>query len=317
MALRKNICKRIMKMFPSYPDPQNPHLSEVFKTNEYIYGSDEHQKSIRYSSSFADYNWEYDSKISWMEKYFFPRISPKDLKNKILLDLGSYTGGRITAWTKKYKLSKGLGLDTDSVFKLASEEFSNSLNINNVYFETGVGENLPYANNSIDFIVSTDVFEHVQDLEKVLNECYRVLKDGGKLLIAFPQYLQPLEAHLGKVTNAIALHWFFSSEIITAAYNEIIEERKPNSYWYKPISYPLRSWEKLFSLNGTSIKSFKKLIKHQYWVSRNFKVQPIFSDGRKSELFKFKILSRITFPLAHIPIIDEFFLGRINCILTK
>ena len=71
-------------MFPSYPDPQNPHLFEVFKTNEYIYGSDEHQKSIRYSSSFADYNWEYDSKISWMEKYFFPRISPKDLKNKIL-----------------------------------------------------------------------------------------------------------------------------------------------------------------------------------------------------------------------------------------
>ena len=317
MPLRKNICKKIMKIFPSYPDPKNPYLCEIFKTNEYINGSIEYQKSIRYSSSLANYKWEYDSKISWMEKYFFPRILPKNLENKILLDLGSFTGGRITAWTKKYKLFKGLGIDIDPVFKLASEEFSRSLDIRNIYFKTGFGEKLPYESDSVDFIVSTDVFEHVQNVEMVLSECYRVLKNGGKLLVVFPQYLQPLESHLGFVTNAFALHWFFSSEIIAAAYNEIIEERKPHSYWYKPVFYPLSSWEKLFSLNGTSIRSFKKSIKNQNWVSYDFKVQPILSDGRKSELTKFKILSRIFSPLAHLPLTNELFLGRINCILTK
>lgn len=307
----------IMKMFPSYPDPQNPHLWEVFKTEEYINGSNEYKKSIRYSSSFATYNWEFESKISWMEKYFFPRISSKNLENKTLLDLGSFTGGRITAWTKKYKLSKGFGIDINPIFKIASDEFSKSLNIDNVYFETGFGENLPYASNSLDFIVSTDVFEHVKDVETVLNECYRVLKKGGKLLVAFPQYLQPLEAHLGLVTKAYALHWFFSGEIIAAAYNEIVEERKPDSYWYKPESYPLRSWEKLFSLNGTSIRRFKKLIKTQNWVSSDFKVKPILTDGRKSEWIIFKVLSSLFMPLAHMPLTNEFFLGRVNCILTK
>ena len=186
-----------------------------------------------------------------------------------------------------------------------------------MHFETGVGEKLPYASNSIDFIVSTDVFEHVESLDAVLSECYRVLKDGGKLLVAFPQYLQPLEAHLGFVTKAIGLQWFFPGNVIAEAYNEIIEERKPSSYWYKPVSYPLRSWEKLFSLNGTSVRSFKNLVKNQKWVSSDFKVKPILTDGRKSEWIIFKALNKIFIPLAYLPPFNELFLGRINCILTK
>ena len=306
-----------MKLFPAYPDPQDPYIWEVFNTKEYIDGSDEYQKSIRYASSIANYKWEFDEKISWLEKYFFPRITPDILENKTLLDLGSFTGGRLTAWTKKYKLFKGLGLDINPIFKIASEELAQSLNIDNVHFETGVGEKLPYASNSIDFIVSTDVFEHVENLDTVLSECYRVLKDGGKLLLAFPQYLQPLEAHLGFVTKVVALHWFFPGNIIAEAYNEIIEERKPSSYWYKPVSYPLRSWEKLFSLNGTSIRSFKNLVKSQDWVSSDFKVKPILTDGRKSEWIIFKVLNKFFIPLAHLPPFNELFLGRINCILTK
>ena len=162
-----------MKIFPAYPDPKNPHLCEIFRTNEYNHGTEIYQKSIRYSSALENYNWEYKSKISWMEKYFFPRITPKVLENKILLDLGSFTGGRITAWTKKYKLSKGLGIDIDPIYKLASEEFAKSLNTKNIFFELGVGEDLPYASESIDFIISTDVFEHVQNLEMVLNKCFK------------------------------------------------------------------------------------------------------------------------------------------------
>ena len=286
-----------MKLFPAYPDPKDPYIWEVFNTKEYINGSEEYQNQFAMLLQVLIINGSLMKKISWLDKYFFPRISPKILENKTLLDLGSFTGGRLTAWTKKYKLFKGLGLDINPIFKIASEELAQSLNIDNVHFETGVGEKLPYASNSIDFIVSTDVFEHVESLDAVLSECYRVLKDGGKLLVAFPQYLQPLEAHLGFVTKAIGLHWFFPSNIIVEAYNEIIEERKPSSYWYKPVSYPLRSWEKLFSLNGTSIRSFKNLVKNQDWVSSDFKVKPILTDGRKSEWIIFKVLNNFH-PLA-------------------
>ncbi len=306
-----------MEIFPAYPDPLDPHLWEIFNTNEYIKGTVDYQRNVRYSSSLASYEWEKNNQISWIRQYFFSRITEESLKGKTLLDLGSFTGGRVTAWTEKYKLSKGFGLDINPIFQLASEEFAKSVNANNVYFKTGFGEKLPYESNSLDFIVSTDVFEHVQDLGMVLNECYRVLKKGGKLCVAFPQYMQPLEAHLGMVTNAQALQWLFSGEIIAEAYNEIIEQRAPDSYWYRPVAFPLRTWEKLFSLNGTSIKDFKSLILNQSWTSKEYKIKPILTDGRKSEWLVFKVLSKLLTPFAYVPFLNELFLGRINCILTK
>ena len=317
MAIRKIICKKLMKIFPAYPDKRDPHLWEIFNTKEYLKGSKDYQKELRYSSSKASYLWEKDQKKSWIRNYFFPRIKEQELCGKTLLDLGSFTGGRVIAWTEKYKLERGYGLDINPIFKVASDEFAESLNIKNTIFKTGFGENLPFDDESLDFIISTDVFEHVKDLELVLEECYRVLKKGGKLCVVFPQYFQPLEAHLGMVTNMQALHWIFPSEIIASAYNEIIEERAPDSYWYKPVSFPLSSWEKLFSLNGTSIKGFNKLIHNQKWLSKDFIVKPIFTDGTKSNWLIFKFLSKIVFPLAHLPFLNELFLGRVNCILVK
>lgn len=73
-------------------------------------------------------------------------------------------------------------------------------------FKLAYGEKLPFRDNFFDYIVSTDTFEHVQDINKTVNECYRVLKPNGKLLVMFPQYLQPFESHLNFVTNLPFLH---------------------------------------------------------------------------------------------------------------
>jgi len=45
---------------------------------------------------------------------------------------------------------------------------------------------LSFPNNSFDILVSNDVFEHVQDIRKTLAEAYRVLREGGELLISVP-----------------------------------------------------------------------------------------------------------------------------------
>ncbi len=317
MGIRKSLCKKIMKTFPSHPSPADPHLWEVFKTKQYLHGSEDHKKKLRYESAKATYQWECNPKISILRKYFFHELSEEMLKGKTLLDLGSFTGGRLLAWTKLYNLSMGCGIDINPIFKVASDEFAASVNVANVDFKTGVGEALPYEDNSFDFIVATDVLEHVEDIENVLIECYRVLKKGGRLCIVFPQYLQPFEAHLGMVTSAPALQWFFSGETISLAYNEIIRERGDDANWYKPVAFPLRNWEKLFSLNGTSIREFKSIASKQPWISTLYKVKPILTDGRKSEWILFKALSKVFIPLAHMPVLDEFFLGRVNCILVK
>jgi ubiquinone/menaquinone biosynthesis C-methylase UbiE len=315
--LSKIICKSLMKSFPAFPKPDDPHLWEVFKTDRYLEGSAEVRRDMRYSSSLGNFYLEHDISTSWLANYFSTRIKPDELKGKVLLDLGCFTGGRLCSWFETYQLQKGIGIDINPLFKQAGEEFKNSRGLENIEFFTGVGEALPFTDNSIDFIVSTDVFEHVQDLQQVLSECYRVLKKGGKLLVVFPQFYQPLEAHLGMVTTVPALHWIFGGETIAAAYVEIVNERGEAAKWYAPEAFPLRSWEKLFGLNGVSVRAFRKLVSQQVWLESDSLVRPILTDGRKAKKPIYRILSSIFAPLAHLPYLDEFFLGRVNYVLTK
>lgn len=43
---------------------------------------------------------------------------------------------------------------------------------------------IPLEDKSVDIVISTQVLEHVENTGEYLNECYRVLKDGGKLLLS-------------------------------------------------------------------------------------------------------------------------------------
>lgn len=48
------------------------------------------------------------------------------------------------------------------------------------------GVDLPFENNSFDSIVCFEVFEHVFEPEKVVDEMFRVLKPGGSILLTTP-----------------------------------------------------------------------------------------------------------------------------------
>ncbi len=46
--------------------------------------------------------------------------------------------------------------------------------------------NMPFADSTMDAVLSADVFEHVPDLDKVLSETARVLRPGGAMIATFP-----------------------------------------------------------------------------------------------------------------------------------
>jgi len=48
------------------------------------------------------------------------------------------------------------------------------------------GKRLPFENEMFDGILSTEVIEHIPDAEPAVEELFRVLKPGGKLLITVP-----------------------------------------------------------------------------------------------------------------------------------
>ncbi|MBZ0190650.1 MAG: class I SAM-dependent methyltransferase [Candidatus Kuenenia stuttgartiensis] len=69
------------------------------------------------------------------------------------------------------------------------------------HMEHGV---IPFPDESFDYVVNNQVMEHVEDIDSVLTEIYRVLKPGGQVLSMFPDKSCCREGHCG----IPFLHWF-------------------------------------------------------------------------------------------------------------
>ena len=61
--------------------------------------------------------------------------------------------------------------------------------------QVAAGERLPYADGSLDVVLSHEVIEHVDDDQQALVEALRVLRPGGRLLLFCPNRLYPFETH--------------------------------------------------------------------------------------------------------------------------
>ena len=57
------------------------------------------------------------------------------------------------------------------------------------------GEHLPFPDESIDFVLSHEVLEHVQDDRTAAQEMLRVLRPGGRLALFVPNRGYPFETH--------------------------------------------------------------------------------------------------------------------------
>jgi ubiquinone/menaquinone biosynthesis C-methylase UbiE len=62
-------------------------------------------------------------------------------------------------------------------------------------FLIGVGEELPFRDNSFDCVSTYQTLEHVQDLKRCLCEMVRVTKSGGGIHIRCPDYRSTYEGH--------------------------------------------------------------------------------------------------------------------------
>ena len=50
--------------------------------------------------------------------------------------------------------------------------------------QQGNAEKLPFEDNTFDFISSSGVLHHTPDMQKAVNEAWRVLKPGGEAIIS-------------------------------------------------------------------------------------------------------------------------------------
>ena len=312
-----------MNLYPSSPQfgihkPKN----ETIRHNDFINLSSVDKDRILEKISFNHYLEEEYLNFDHFYTSFGLNLSEL-FRDKEILDLGCSYGGKSVSMAERWEVKSMSGIDVNKYLIRAANRFSskreNGISFN---FLESKGENLPFDSNSFDYIISFDVFEHVQSIQKTLVECKRVLKPGGVLFAVFPSFYTPTEAHLTSATRVPCLQWFFKSKDIQTAYDEIMECRSEKErYWYYRRGEAGYEWAKLgggIGINGTTIDSFKEKTKLVGFSSINILKAPLFSVGHFSHkhLF-FKKLAELVRPLTKINLTKDYFTQRIVTLIRK
>lgn len=79
-------------------------------------------------------------------------------------------------------------------------------NKENLTFEWWDGETIPFANDSIDVVISFETIEHIENYKWFLSEIQRVLKKNGKLILSTPNYRGELVKNHFHVSNFTDIH---------------------------------------------------------------------------------------------------------------
>lgn len=109
-----------------------------------------------------------------------------DLEGAVILDNGCGLGTYLSAFAPFTPHRFGLELEHDR----AAQAIPTAAGI-----AQAVGEQLPFAAETFDFVFSNEVIEHVADDAIYAAEMVRVTKPGGRILLFCPNRWYPVEQH--------------------------------------------------------------------------------------------------------------------------
>ena len=100
-----------------------------------------------------------------------------------ILDVGCGIGGSSLYLAQKFDASvTGITLSPVQASRAAERATEAALGTK-ASFQVADAQNMPFADNSFDLVWSLESGEHMPDKTKFMQECYRVLKPGGKFIM--------------------------------------------------------------------------------------------------------------------------------------
>jgi ubiquinone/menaquinone biosynthesis C-methylase UbiE len=119
-----------------------------------------------------------DFEIKWPKlKKFIP------LNKSVIVDFGCGKGEILKEMALLNPSARYIGVDiSEKALGQAKQNFPQG----EFYKENE--ENIPLGDNSVDFVFSSEVIEHIYDTEKTIIEIARILKSGGQLLLTVPYH---------------------------------------------------------------------------------------------------------------------------------
>ncbi|AFY31090.1 methyltransferase domain-containing protein [Calothrix sp. PCC 7507] len=141
-----------------------------------------------------------------------------------ILDVGCGIGGSSLYLAEKFH-ARATGITLSPVQAARATERAQAANLSHrSQFLVADAQATPFADDSFDLVWSLESGEHMPDKTKFLEECYRVLKPGGKLIMVTwchrPTDVSPLTAdeqkHLQEIYRVYCLPYVISLPEYTA-----------------------------------------------------------------------------------------------------
>lgn len=188
----------------------------------------------------------------------FDRMLKKEAEGKVGLDLGCGTG-LVTQIASKYA-KEIIGIDRNKAMLNEANE-KTSLGAKMIFIQEDMTEKLDFPDQKFDFVISSLAINHIENIEPVFNEVYRVLKPGGFFIFdepdsgprtpeqlkfkARPKVIDPLLKHkdqgvttwyfrpLEEVTRLLTKTGFSIEKITEEKYDEKIKDIMENYEYHK------------------------------------------------------------------------------------
>ena len=184
--------------------------------------------------------------------------------NEKVLEIGCGIGTDLVRFAKNGALCTGVDL-TEFAIKTTKRHFE----IKNLKYEkllVADAENLPFDDNSFDLVLTIGVIHHTPDIQKCVNEIYRVLKPEGKAIIYL--YARGWKHYFKRVF----IHGILLGGLIRYGYSKLIN-RQTEVHGNSPLTYvhKRREVKKLFK-NFGEVKIYRKRMGEYFdyapWRSR-------------------------------------------------
>lgn len=247
--------------------------------------------------------WQYEKGIDTIKFYLKHTDVDEMFKDKVVLDIGCGAGGKTVFYASK-GVKKIIGIEILEKYRDEAESLATEYGLEDKFeFVQGDASNMPFEDEIFDTIIMNDAMEHVDKPEKVLEECYRVLKKDGKLYLNFPPYNHPYGAHLSDAIGIPWVHVFFSKKTLINTYKELVKNLPDGA---ERINFRISKKEdgtEYFSyINKMSIKRANNILQNS-----NFKLE-YYSEEPLRNFLKYP---------AKMPVLKEFLVKMVVCVLRK
>ena len=166
------------------------------------------QRGLDPKAGYARYAHEYDEKGKYWDSFEKDPIRPyiEAAQGLEVLDVGAGTGRISLKLNKAGAHVTALDISPDMLRILSQKEAG-------IKTVLGDMEEMPFEEGQFDMVFSSMAMVHLKKITQFLDECYRVLKDDGKLILVNIHYRKPLVLNDGQGKYTIACYNHFPRHV--------------------------------------------------------------------------------------------------------